>query len=102
VLVFVPNPPVPAWVAVIAGCAWAIVAFLILRNISSRSGWGDLHRWAVIFGAMLVCMLCGFLGSSSWPEIDIIGKAVMNLIASVWMLWFGRRIQRRTLRERNA
>ncbi len=98
VLVFVPNPPVPAWVAVIAGCAWAIVAFLILRNISSRPGWGDLHRWALIFGAMLVCMLCGFLGSNAWPAIDLVGKVVMNLVALIWMLWFGRTIRRRGLR----
>lgn len=98
VLVFVPNPPVPAWVAVIAGCAWAIVAFLILRNISSRPGWGDLHRWALIFGAMLVCMLCGFLGSNAWPAIDLVGKVVMNLGALIWMLWFGRTIRRGGLR----
>jgi hypothetical protein len=99
VLVFVPNPPAPAWIAVIAGCVWVVTALLALRHMSNRPGWGDLHRWALIFGAMLVCMLGGFLGSSTWAGIDIIDKAVMSLVALIWMLWFERSLRRRTLRK---
>ena len=86
----------PAIAEVLSGATR--LTFIILRHISSRPGWGDLHRWALIFGAMLVCMLCGFLGSNAWPAIDLVGKVVMNLGALIWMLWFGRTIRRGGLR----
>ena len=40
-----------------------------------------MHRWAVVLGATLVCMLLGFSGSSSWPRADIVFKAILNVIA---------------------
>jgi hypothetical protein len=99
VLVFSPNPPMAFWIALVAGCVWAGASFLAIRHMSAGSGWGDLHRWALVFGAMLVCMLAGFSGSNNWPQIDIIGKALMNVIATAWMLWFARSIRRRMLAD---
>jgi hypothetical protein len=45
-----------------------------------------MHRWALCFGAMLVCMTGGFLGASAWPLMDIVAKGVFNLIAVAWMI----------------
>ena len=45
-----------------------------------------MHRWALCFGAMLVCMTGGFLGASAWPLIDVVAKGVFNLIAIAWMI----------------
>ena len=48
-------------------------------------------------GAMLVCMAGGFLGSSAWPQSDLIGKVAIDVIATAWMLRFAGRIRRRAV-----
>ena len=80
-LVFVPNisiaPPIP----LAAGILWAVLPFFVIRRWSAGAEWSDMHRWALVFSAILVCMLGGFAGSSVWPRIDLVGKAVLNVIA---------------------
>jgi hypothetical protein len=91
------NHSFPLWIFVVAACGWAAVVFLIIRHWAAASGWGDMHRWALVSGATLVCMVSGFSGSSSWPRGDVIGKAVLNVIAVAGFLILAWRIQRRTV-----
>lgn len=96
ILVFVPAFAPPLWIPLLAGLAWGGGTYLLIRRWSSASGWRDIHRWALCFGAILVCMLGGFLGSSYWLPMDVAGKAILNVIAVIWMVWFGSRIARRS------
>jgi hypothetical protein len=75
-----------------AGIAWAALAFFVIKRWVTSSGWGDVHRWSLGSSAILVCMVAGFLGSSTWSRMDIIGKVVLNVIAVVLLLLLGRSI----------
>jgi hypothetical protein len=80
--VFTPKQPhVDFWVPMAAGVAWAILAMAVLGTWAASAQWSDLHRWAMTFAATLVCMGAGFLGSSTWLRVDLIGKIVLNLAA---------------------
>jgi hypothetical protein len=95
VLMFIPKP-VPAWPALIAGLTWAGLAFFVIRRWSSSSGWQDMHRWALSFGALLTSMAAGFLGSSLWPRMDVSGKLILNIIAVAGMILLARAIRGRS------
>ena len=96
-LVFSPpfRPNLSFWVPMAGGIAWAVLACLVIRYWSSSPQWQDRHRWALTFAATLVCMGGGFLGSSAWPRLDLIGKCVLDLIAVLGMLLLLHRIQQR-------
>ena len=94
VLVFVPNAPIGAPVVAACGIAWAALSFLLIRRWSSGHGWGELQRWALVFAAILVCMVGGFGGSSTWPRMDLIAKIVLNALAVLGLLALGHRIYR--------
>ncbi len=94
-LAFVPRLPAPLWLALLAGLIWAAAALLAVRRWASAAGWSDRQRWALAFGALLVCMVAGFLGSSQWSAIDVVGKAVLNAIAVALMVVLARSVWRR-------
>ncbi|MGA7409369.1 MAG: hypothetical protein WBW33_02725 [Bryobacteraceae bacterium] len=91
-LVFIPNVPIAPAIPLAAGLLWAILAYAVIRRWSSSTEWSDIHRWGVVFSAILVCMVGGFAGSSVWPRIDVIGKAVLNVIAVVSLLALARKL----------
>ena len=95
-LVFAPQLPVPFWIALGVAPFWAMAASFLLARWSASAAWTERHRWALAFGALVICMLLGYLGSSLWPRIDLAAKVVLNALAVVWMLSLGRRIWRRT------
>lgn len=95
VLVFVPRPWLPVWGAALAAAIWAILAGVLFARWSASPAWNDRRRWAVAFSALIVCMALGYLGSSLWPAIDLVGKVVLNLAALVLMILLGRSIWRR-------
>lgn len=93
VLVFVPLPHPPAlWIPVAASIAWAATTIFLLRRWTGAANWGEMHEWAFSFGVLLVCMTAGFLGSSLWLKMDIMFKAVLNVLAVAGMLALLRRI----------
>jgi hypothetical protein len=94
VLVFVPRP-LALWIPVTATIAWAAMTVLLLRRWAAAAGWGEMHEWALSFGALLVCMTAGFLGSSLWLKMDVIFKLVLNVLAVAGMVELARRIRRR-------
>ena len=94
-LVFVPAFQPPLLVPVGMATAWAAAVFFLIKRWSLTSEWRDVHRWAICFGALLVCMLGGFLGASAWPLMDIVAKAILNVIAVVCMALLAVRITKR-------
>jgi hypothetical protein len=93
-LLFIPRA-VPTWSPLITGLAWAALAIFVIRRWSSASGWRDMHRWALSFGALLSSMTAGFLGSGLWPRMDVLGKVILNVIALAGMIALARSIRRR-------
>jgi hypothetical protein len=93
-LIFAPRPAAPLWIAMLAGTGWAVIAYAIVSRWASGEGWSDRHRCALVFGAMLVSMLAGFLGSGTWPAIDVVGKIVLNVIAIALIVWLGAHLHR--------
>jgi len=81
------------WIPMAAGMAWAAMAFVIVCRWASSTGWAELHRWTIVSSAILVCMALGFLGSSSWLKMDVIGKVILNLIAVALLILLGRKIR---------
>ena len=96
VLVFVPTLSIPLWVPLAGGTAWARRAFASVHRWSNPSGWNDRHRWSLAFGALVACMLAGYLGSHTWPTIDLVAKALMNVAAVERMIALARVVWRRT------
>ena len=60
--------------------------FLLVKRWSLTSEWKEVHRWALCFGALLVCMTGGFLGAGAWPLMDIVAKGLLNLLAIAGMV----------------
>jgi hypothetical protein len=83
------------WLPMAGGIVWAILVYLVVRYWSSSPGWSDMHRWAAVFAATLVCMIAGFSGSSNWLRMDFIAKVVLNLIAILGFILLARKTRRR-------
>jgi hypothetical protein len=92
VLVFAPQPSLPLWIPMAGGIAWAGWAFFVVKRWVTSAGWGDMHRWSLVSSAILVCMVAGFLGSSAWSRMDVIGKVALNVIAVALLLLLGKGI----------
>jgi hypothetical protein len=95
-LIFGSRSPLPFWIPIIMALLWAALVYLVIRYWSSSTRWQDIDRWALVFGATLACMIAGFSGSSHWPRIDLIGKAVLNVLAVVGLLLLAARIRQRS------
>ena len=93
---FIPNPLRPFWVAIIAGAAWATIAFVLFFRWTSRPAWTEVHSFAAAFGATLACILTPYLTITSWPRIDIVGKIVFDVVALAGFLLLGRKVFART------
>jgi hypothetical protein len=94
-VVFGGSTTLPLWIPMVMASIWAVATWLVVGRWTTSSGWQDVHRWALGFGALLVCMLAGFLGSGWWTRTDTIAKAVMNLAAVACMVVLALRIARR-------
>ena len=98
VLIFGPAREIPLLVPIGLATAWTAGVFLLLKHWALKCEWQEIHRWALCLGALLVCMLGGFLGAGTWPLLDTVAKAILNLLAVVYMAHLGTRIARRSTR----
>ena len=95
-LVFGGPRDLPLWIPMLAASLWGLGAFQLIGRWTTATGWRDIHRWALTFGGLLVCMIAGFLGAGGWSRMDTIAKAVMNLVAVACMVALARRIAQRS------
>jgi hypothetical protein len=84
------------WIPMLREFCWAAFVYSIIRLWASAERWQDIHRWALVFGATLLIMAMGFTGSEAWPQIDLVGKVVFNVVAIAGFLFLALRIRRRT------
>ena len=96
VLIFGERSTQPFWVSMALGVVWGGFAYLLIRYWSVGRGWSDMHRWGLTFGAVLVCMIGGFSGSSTWPAMDVVGKWMFDVAAVIGFALLGRWIWQRS------
>ncbi len=89
---FVPKPVQPFWIAILAGLAWAAVAFTLFVWWSSRPAWSEVHRFAAASGATLACMATPYLTIASWPAIDRAGKMIFDALALVGFILLANKV----------
>jgi hypothetical protein len=87
---FVPNPVEPFWLAIVAGSAWAALAFALFVWWSSRPAWSGVHRFAAATGATLACMAAPYVTIATWPKIDVVGKAIFDVLALIGFVLLAR------------
>jgi hypothetical protein len=95
ILIFGERSTQPFWVSMALGLMWGGFAYFFIRYWSVGRGWNDKHRWGLTFGAVLVCMVAGFSGSSTWPGIDMAGKLVFDVLAVIGFALLARWIWQR-------
>jgi hypothetical protein len=88
-------PAIPAVAAVVFGLLLAAVANGVVSRWSASIAWQDIHRLALISGALYASMLLGFLASGIRLPIDVIGKLVLNVVAIVGLSYLARTLRRR-------
>jgi hypothetical protein len=93
--VFVPHAWGTANQALMAGCAWALLAFVLFTVWTSRRVWGDVHCFAACWGATLACQAVPYFTIASWPKIDILGKAIFDAAALIVFGLLGMKVYRR-------
>jgi hypothetical protein len=79
-----------------AGVAWAGLAYLAVRRLASAEGWQDIHRLALIFGALLASMLGGTVSLITASPADRLGKLVLDVVAVILLSAFAWRLRRRS------
>jgi hypothetical protein len=91
--------PVPFVLVLACGLGWASLTFFLMQRWTSSPDWCDMHRYALVCGGVLACMLGGFvvfkLGGAL--PIDWIGKAVLDTAAIACLSLLGRRVRLRRL-----
>ncbi|MEJ2007121.1 MAG: hypothetical protein P8Z30_03030 [Acidobacteriota bacterium] len=89
-------PRLPFRIAMVGGFVWAAFSLMLIRGWASSAGWREMHRFALVFGALLASMSAGFitLAGGALP-IDWIGKSVLNVIAVVLMIRLGQKLRLR-------
>jgi len=91
---FMPRRLPPFWISIAAGIAWAILALALIRFWAASPAWRNMHRYALVFGALLACMASSY-ASPGWLRLDFIGKIVMNIVAVALMIILGFALERR-------
>jgi hypothetical protein len=93
--VFRPKPSqIPFGVIMAAAVVWAVLVYLLIARWVHAARWNNVHPWALSFGATLLCMAAGFMGSNTWKPIDLYGKAVLNLLAVIAFILLLTRLRR--------
>jgi hypothetical protein len=90
--IFLPKPQLSSSNAILAGIAWAAVAFTVFVWWSSRPAWSEVHRFAAAFGATLACIATPYLSIATWPKIDIVGKMIFDALALVGFAILAKRV----------
>jgi hypothetical protein len=92
-----------AWIPITLGCAWALVAFVLIHHWSKASGWdqpgrGEIARWALAFGAILPMMTVSYLSIKGWKHADLVFKVIVNALGFAALVWLGVKVRRRGTR----
>ena len=82
----------PVRLVMVVALSAATLTFFLIRRWTRASNWRDTHRFAIVFGGILACMLGGFvvLRFVGALRVDWIGKIILNAAAIAWLISVGR------------
>ena len=86
VLAFGIAPEFPPAIAVGGGILLSVAALLLLPRWAAHPDWGDLHQFAVIFGAVVGSMLVSFVGFIGSLPLDLYFKIGVDIVALLLLL----------------
>ena len=82
----------PALIPLLSGVALAAGVAAFVRRWSDREGaWTDLHRLALVLGALPPMMLFGFLLVTAGNRVDQVGQGIACLVTLGLLTWFATR-----------
>ena len=84
-----------ALTALVGALALAAIIGLLLRQWSAAPGWNDLHRLALVWGALLVDMGMGYFRITAGNPTDQMAQGVMSLVTIVLLAIFTWRVRQR-------
>lgn len=90
-------PALPPAIVLATAVALAIAGVLLVVRWASSRHWRDSHGLALSAGALAASMTAGFpiLAASRAPVIDMVGKALFNIIAVVLLIALARGVAAR-------
>lgn len=74
----------------------AVSVIALLKWWSAGQGWTDIHRLALVLGALLISILWGFFFVTAGNPIDQLGQGVASVVALVLLAIFARQLQQRS------
>jgi hypothetical protein len=91
-------PAVPFSLVLAGGISWVCFTLFLVQRWTSSLDWVDEHRFALVLGGVLACILGGFVvfKVGGALRIDWIGKIVLNGVGIAWLLSLWRNLERRT------
>jgi hypothetical protein len=94
-------PKVPFQAVLACGGAWAALTLLLMQRWTSSRDWNDAHRYSVVFGGIMACIVGGFamFKFGGALRVDWVGKAILDTVAIVWLIRVGRSIQKRSFSQ---
>jgi hypothetical protein len=67
----------------------------LISRWSAQRDWSDIHRLALVCGALLVSMLVGFFFVTAGNRFDQIGQGIASIVTIGLLALFARRLQQR-------
>ena len=94
-LAFGIRPTFPPAIPVTLGLAVAAFVIYLLPRFAAHPAWGDAHRMGVVFGTIIGAMTVSFAGFVyGAAPLDLYGKIVLDLIATILLVWLAIRLRR--------
>jgi hypothetical protein len=73
------RPPLSPAIAILGGLLWAAGTGLLVLRWTTGADFGDRHRVALVFGALVASWLEGFIIVANGGAVDVLGKLVLDL-----------------------
>jgi hypothetical protein len=94
-LAFGIAPQCPPAAAVAGGVVLAGAILVLLPRWTAHPDWGNIHRFATVFGTMLGSMLVSFVGFIGSPPLDLYFKIGVDAVALLLLIALGAGLRRR-------
>jgi hypothetical protein len=90
------SPTFPPGIAVGAGLALAVLSIYLLPRFAAHAAWSDRHRLGLVLGTVIGTMAINFIGFIyGASKLDLYGKIILDVIATVLLIWLAVRASAR-------